>query len=123
MTCIFTHDEIALRSGFGLSAIVWRPLGYPIHADYEEEWLQHTPLSESNTNGELCDLTPPTRTQSSEQEYSDLMTSNKWPSTLYSRNTSQSFSQGTRSYAFSRSTKHQIFDFWANILAPDMLEC
>jgi len=24
----------------------------PIHIDYDEEWLQHTPLSESNTHGE-----------------------------------------------------------------------
>jgi len=53
-----------------------------------------------------CDLTPPTRTQTSEQEYSDLTHSNRRPSTPYSRNTSNSFSRGTRSYAFSRLTKH-----------------
>ena len=29
-----------------------------------------------------CDLTPPTRTQTSEQEYSDLTASNRRPSTL-----------------------------------------
>jgi len=44
---------------------------------------QHTSLSESNTN----DLTLPTGTQTSEQEYSDLTTSNKRPSAPYSRNT------------------------------------
>jgi len=52
------------------------------------------------------DLTSPTQTQSSEQEYSDLMASNRRQSTPYSRNTPQNYSQGTRSYAFSRSTKH-----------------
>jgi len=52
------------------------------------------------------DLTLPTRTQTSEQEYSDLTASNRRPSTSYSLNTPQSVSQGTRSYAFSRSTKH-----------------
>jgi len=52
------------------------------------------------------DVTLPTRTQTSEQKYSDLMANNRRPSTPYSRNTPQSFSQGTRPYAFSRSTKH-----------------
>jgi len=52
------------------------------------------------------DLTLPTRTHTSEQEYSDLAASNRRPSTPYSRNTPERFSQGTRSYAFSRSTKH-----------------
>jgi len=52
------------------------------------------------------DLTFPTRTQTSDQEYSDLTASNRRPSTPYARKTPQSFSRGTRSYAFSRSTKH-----------------
>jgi len=52
------------------------------------------------------DLTLPTRTQTSEQEYSDFTTSNRRPSTPHSRNTPQSFSKGTRLYALSRSTKH-----------------
>jgi len=29
---------------------------------YEEEWWQHTPLSECNTTENSCNLTPPTRT-------------------------------------------------------------
>jgi len=33
-----------------------------------------------------CDLTPPTRTQTSEQECSDLLAINRRPSTLYSSN-------------------------------------
>jgi len=33
--------------------------------DYEEELWQHTPLSESNTIDTACDLTLPTRTQTS----------------------------------------------------------
>jgi len=38
-----------------------------------------------------CDLTPPTRTQTSEQKYNDLATSNRRPSTPHSRNTPRSF--------------------------------
>jgi len=53
-----------------------------------------------------CDLTPSTRTQSSEQEYSYLAASMRHPSTPYSRNTPQSFSRGTRPYTFPISTKH-----------------
>jgi len=52
------------------------------------------------------DLTLPTRRQTSEQEYIDLAASNRRPSTQCSRNTPESFSHGTRSFAFSRSTKH-----------------
>jgi len=52
------------------------------------------------------DLTLPIRAQTSEQEYNDLAASNRLPLTPYSRNTPQSFSQATRSYAFSRLTKH-----------------
>jgi len=52
------------------------------------------------------DLTIPTRTQTSEQEHSDLTASSRRPSTPYSQNIPQNFSQGTRSYAFSKSTKH-----------------
>jgi len=46
------------------------------------------------------DLTLSTRTQTSEQEYSDLAVSNRRFSTACSRNTPQGFSQGTLSYAF-----------------------
>ena len=55
----------------------------------------------STVNG--CGLTLPTQTQTSEQEYCDLTACNRWSSTPYSRNTPQSFSRRTRSYAFSRS--------------------
>jgi len=53
-------------------------------------------------------LAHPTRTQTSEQECSNLTASNRRPSlsTPYSRNTPQNLSQGTQLYAFSRSTKH-----------------
>jgi len=55
-----------------------------------------------------CDLTPSTRTQSSEQEYSYscLTASMRNPSTPYSRNTPQSFSKRSRPYTFPISTKH-----------------
>ena len=44
------------------------------------------------------DVTLPTRTQTSEQKYRDLMANNRRPSAPYSRNTPQSFSQGTRPF-------------------------
>ena len=46
-------------------------------------WWQH----ESNTPMKGCDWTPPTRTQTSVQEYSGLNVSSRRPSTKYSRNT------------------------------------
>ena len=42
-----------------------------------------------------CDLTPPTRTQTSEQEYSDLTASNRRSSTPSSRNIPERFSRRT----------------------------
>jgi len=42
----------------------------------------------------------------SEQEYNDLTSSNRRPSTPYYRNTPQSFCCESRSYVFFRSTKH-----------------
>ena len=75
--------------------------------DYEERSNDSTHRCRSPTptvNGR--DLTLPTRVQTSEEQYIDLTASNRRPSTPYSRNTPQSFSRGTRSYAFSRSTKH-----------------
>jgi len=42
------------------------------------------------------DLTLPTRTQTFEQEYSDLTDRNRRPSTPYSINTPQNFSRGSR---------------------------
>jgi len=53
-----------------------------------------------------CDLTPSTRTQSFEQEYSYLTASKRHPSTPYSRNIPQSFTRGIRPYTFPRSTKY-----------------
>jgi len=55
----------------------------------------------------VCDLTPVTQTQTSEEKYSDLMASNRWLSALYSCNTSQSFSRGIQSYAL-RLTKLKL---------------
>jgi len=53
-----------------------------------------------------CTLTPSTRTQASQQEYSYLTASKRHPSTPYSCNTPQSFSRGTRPCTFPRPTKH-----------------
>jgi len=52
-----------------------------------------------------CDLTPPTREQTSEQEYSDLTASNRQQPTPRFRNTSKRLSPGTWSYAISVTTK------------------
>ena len=41
----------------------------PIHVDYEEDWWQHIPLSESNINGERLWLNTPTRTQTSDLKW------------------------------------------------------
>jgi len=63
--CLLRPDEN------GFAGRIW-PAGRSLEnpdIDYEEEWWQHTPLLESSTptlNG--CDLTPSTRTQSSERE-------------------------------------------------------
>jgi len=71
------------------------------------------------------DLTLLTQTQTSEQEYTDLMASNKRPSTLHSRKT-QSFSQGTWSYALwgSQNMCEDIFNilprFLKNLLESEM---
>jgi len=48
--------------------------------DHEEEWCQSTPLSESNTHGEQLRFNYADRTQTSEQEYSDLMARHWWTS-------------------------------------------
>jgi len=66
----------------------------------------HTPCRSPTPTVNSCDLTPPQWTQTSELEYSDLTTSNRRSSTPYSRNTPLSFPRGTRTYAFSWSTKH-----------------
>ena len=75
-------------------------------------------VSEFSTHGERLWLTPSTRIQTSEREYNDLTATNRRPSTPCSQNTPLSFSRGTRSYAFPRSTKHVYTslacyqDFW-----------
>jgi len=53
-----------------------------------------------------CDLTPPTRTQTSEQEYSDLIFSDTRPSTTYSNNTTKNFLRGNRLNSFSGLAEH-----------------
>ena len=55
-------------------------------------------------NGFNC--LPFTRPQTSGRQENELMTHNNWPSTPYSSKTFQSLSRRSRSYAFSRSTKH-----------------
>jgi len=74
------------------------------------------------------DLTLSTWKQTSEQEYSDLTTSNKRQWAPYSHNTPRSYSQGTWSYALSRSPKHGDFfgilpRFLKNLLESKSLIC
>ena len=52
------------------------------------------------------DCLPFTRAQTSNLQKNDLMARSNWRSTPYSCRTFQSLSRGTRSYAFSKSTKH-----------------
>jgi len=64
---------------------------------------QHTPLSECNAYGERSWLPRLSRTQTSEQEFSDVTPVPSGHGTLatrHSRNTPQSFPRGIRSYAF-----------------------
>jgi len=62
------------------------------------------------------DLTLPTRTQTSEQEYSDLTASNRRMSTPYSRNTPQNFSQGTRSFLEVDKACEDVFSIFPRFL-------
>jgi len=77
-----------------------------------DDSTQHCRSPAPSLNG--CDLTPSTRTQSFEQEYSYLTGRKRHPSTLCSRNTSKSFPEvpklprGTHPYTFPRSTKHVL---------------
>jgi len=48
---------------------------YSIHTDCEEEWWKHKPFQSPTPTMKGCDLTPPTRTQTYEQEHRDLMAS------------------------------------------------
>ena len=91
-------------SGFGsLQRKSWEPLMLTMkRSDGSTHPYCRSPTPTLNGR----DLTLPTRTQTSEQEYSDLAASNRRSSTACSRNTPQSVWQGTLSYAFSRSTKH-----------------
>ena len=50
---------------------------YPIQEDYEEGGDRTHPCRSPIPTVNGCDLTPPTRAQTSEQEYSDLTTSNR----------------------------------------------
>jgi len=68
---------------------------YPIHTDNEEKCGSTHPCRNPTSTVNCYDLTP-TRTQISEQEYSDLTVSNRTP---YSSNTLNAF------YDLSRSTK------------------
>ena len=74
-----------------------------------------------------CDLTRLIRKKNSEQECSGLTAIKMQPPTRCSRNTPHSFSRGTRSYAFSRSTKHVYIRLWhtsrisQNLLVSEIL--
>jgi len=52
--CVLRPGEMASQVGNGFAGRIW-PVGRSVEnsdIDYEEEWRQHTPLSESNTNAE-----------------------------------------------------------------------
>ena len=85
------------RSGFGsLQRKSWEPLMLTMKRSGDSTHLCRSPTTMVNGR----DLTLPKRTQTSEQKYSDLAARNRRLSTAWTRNTPQSFSQGTRLYAF-----------------------
>jgi len=80
---------------------------YPIHIEYEEERWQYTSLSESKTQDERWWI----NSTDTDTNFWGEGTQYKWPvtggrHTPYSHIIPQSFSRGTRSYAFSISTKY-----------------
>ena len=78
----------------------------PVHIDYKDKLRQHTPLSKSNTHGEWLWFNSTHTDTTSEQEYSNVTASNKAAVNTVLPQHSQNISGGTRSYAFSSSTKH-----------------
>jgi len=98
----------AIIGGWSCSSHLWHPLRLGCdylsnpcsnREDNEEEWWQHTPLSESNTNGErLWFKSPDTDINFWAGIHWLDGKYNKWPLTPYSRSTSRSFSRGTWSY-------------------------
>jgi len=104
---------------------------YPIHVSWTMKRCgvsTHPCWSPTPTVNDR-DLTLLTRTQTSEQEYSDLTASNRHPSTPYTHNTPQSFSRGIWLYAFLRLTSmcRDIFDilprFLKNLVESEILVC
>jgi len=75
-----------------------------------------------------CDLTPPTRTQTSEQEYSDLTASNRRLSRPYSRNPPKAFHEEP-GRVLPRGRKNMCRRLWhtpkisRNLLESENLVC
>ena len=86
-------------------------LVHPVHVKYEKESWQNTPLLKINTYMKWLWLFIIHTTQTSGWQWSDLMANTRCLSMPYSCSILHSLSRGTRSYAFSRSTKHAKTSF------------
>jgi len=110
----FIIGKMCFESGWnGFSGWIW-PAGRSLEildVNYEEEWWQHTHCRSPTPSVNDCNLTPSTRTQSSEQEYSYLTTSKRQPSTPYSRNASKAFHK-ERGYLLSRGRQNMCIHLW-----------
>jgi len=80
------------------------------------------PCRSSKPTVNCCDLTPKTRTQTSEQEYNNVTASSRRPSTLFSRNTPQYFSWVTYAFFEVNKTCADIFGILPRFL-KNFLEC
>uniref|UniRef100_A0A3P9DHM0 YqaJ viral recombinase domain-containing protein n=1 Tax=Maylandia zebra TaxID=106582 RepID=A0A3P9DHM0_9CICH len=72
------------------------------------------PWRSPSPTGNESDLLPAMRTKLLQRLYRDRMASSNGPDTPYSRNTSHRTPRGTRSNAFSKSTKHMIKS-WSSV--------
>ena len=104
-----THQRIANNWFCGFQSWHTHQLGCICRSNSCRHWKQrwqNASLPESNAHMERLWLLPFTETQTSGRQQNDLMAGNNWPLAPYFRKTFQRLSRETRSYAFSRSTKH-----------------
>jgi len=81
---------------------------YPIQIDCEEMGNSTHPCQSPTPTVNGCDLPLSTWTQTFQQEYSDLMASNRWHQHHTPATFPKSFPRRTQSFVFSRLTKHAL---------------
>jgi len=85
--CVLRPAEMAAQVGFVPRVVVWRTLIYTMKRSGDS--THHCRSLTPTLNG--YELTPSTRRQSSEYEYSYLTASKRWPSTPHSHKTPKAF--------------------------------